>query len=223
MIWLWYKVGVMGVDIKGKTLMDLQTMVTQQSSNFVNEVFNVSGRSDKMNETLARAESDFSVISDVMFHLTPAYIFVNWLSGNFNKTRTNENHFKGIKYINSQVKMADSLKMYEITKDDIKPKTLVEYSEVHNGLPDPNDLELIHNISSSDVNILASTHFQSLENIGAVIEETTLEKLFVVALSIGTIFMEILFKFFMYNDILSDSHPFCQNFKLIKNSYSLRN
>ena len=187
MIWLWYKVGVLGVDIKGKTFMDLQKMVTQQSGDFINEVFNVSGRSDKMNETLARAESDFSVISDVMFHLSPAYIFVNWLADNFNNTRTNKNHFKGIKYINSQVKMADSLKMYEITMDDIKFKTLVEYSEVHNGLSNPNDLELIHNLSSSDVNILALTHFQTLENIGAVAEETTLEKLFVVALSLGNI------------------------------------
>ena len=189
MNWLWYKkVGVVGVDIRGKTLMDLQKMVTEQSDDFVNEVFNVSGRSEKMDENLARAEVDFKVASNVMHHLSPAYVFVNWLSDNFNDTRTNKNYLKGVQYIDSQVKIADSLEMFKTAMDDIRPKTLTKYIEIHNGLSNPNDLELIHNLSSADVSILASTNFQSLENIGAVVEETTLEKLFVVALSLGNNF-----------------------------------
>ena len=167
--------------------MDLLKMVTGQSDDFVNEAFNVSGRSDKMDKNLARAESDFKVASNVMHHLTPAYVFVNWLSNNFNETRTKENYLKGVQYINSRVKIADSSKMFQIIMDDIRSRTLTYYSQTYNGLVSLNDLELIHNLSSADVNILALTDFQSLENIGAVAEETTLEKLFLIALSLGNI------------------------------------
>jgi len=151
---------------------------------FVSKTFNFGGSSllrDQLWKNLKKFIPLYGLQGE---HMSAMYTVQSLVHDNYDASSSNESFLAGVGYIHRVVLVRNVFEMYEANISKAVNQTLLQLVNLFHDLT-PSQLASVHKLSENELSLLGNVTIGDLQDVGVMVEGTTIEVLIRLAIRIG--------------------------------------